>query len=778
MLQQSVSKPLAFLILALAALSGAAYARQGKKPTVVSQSIVDPNLADSLPQVYAHPTTPSQRVMDEAGFLGPQDDKEGMEGYLAGMNTESGVDIRFLYVPVVRGDIATYARDEARELGMGRDMNRRSMLFVFDVTNQRMRIEVGPELEGMFPDGFVGYLMREQTASVFGSGPRRQPIKATLNIIDYRLREAALGGTYNPKAVAYVTDRTRLAAGAGATVRVRAGTGVRPSGQRILTDEVRAHFGPQPTVADAFARYHEALHDGYFEPDLSLYTPQTQVRLRALTITEPFADLILLSEHGQGYKIVERGDLAILFFTTTPLVSAHLFRRTPQGWQLDLDADVRDTREFIGSPYTWSMMPSGDDYSRTFADLFADFGPSLGKNRPGFRPGPPRVLRPADGDNRPLPMRTGDDAPKARRIVANGERNSLLLPVDDPNREVFGYPVQTIDQLAVRRLLTSRSYDQLDTLLSAYSDSAAADYRLEYRLFDAYDAFHVAIPSLEPLLDEWVDKHPKSAPARLARGASLAARAWKARGAKETNETSRAQFQQMDAFFARASTDFYFGMRLDPRSIVPYDGLMNIAMNEPDHAMERLLLDRGLKLQPYSFILRVSYMWSLLPRWGGSYAAMEKFAEESAPYGAKNPRIKALAGYEDWDRGRVLEEQKDYARAEAAYTRALGAGDASQFRFDRGDFYWRRDKYREALEDLNIALLQRPQDTRGLYERSKVAYYLGFHGSGDERTRMFTQAYDDAELSVALNPTDEYHQEHLEFIRKNLPAFAPPPRQY
>jgi uncharacterized protein len=776
-LRQSVPKPLAFLVLALAALSGAAYARHGGKPTV-SRSIVDPYLADSLPQVYVHPTMPLQRVMDEAAFLGPQDDKEGIEGYLAGMNTESGVDIRFLYVPVVRGDIATYARDEARELGMGRDMNRRSMLFVFDVTNQRMRIEVGPELEGMFPDGFVGYLMREQTASLYGSGPRRQPIKATLNIIDYRLREAALGGTYNPKAVAYVTDRTRLAAGAGATIRVRAGTGGRPWGQRILTDEESAHFGPQPTVADAFARYHEALHDGYLEPDLSLYTPQSQVRLRALTITGPFADFILISEHGQGYKIVERGDLAILFFTTTPLVSAHLFRRTPSGWQLDLDADVRDTREFIGSPYTWSMMPSGDDYSRTFADLFADFGPSLGKDRPGFRPGPPRVLRPADGDNRPLPMRTGDDAPKARRIVANGERNSLLLPVDDPNREVFGYPVQTIDQLAVRRLLKLRSYDQLDTLLSAYSDSAAADYRLEYRLFDAYDAFHVAIPSLEPLLDEWVDKHPKSSPARLARGAYLAARAWKARGAKESNETSRAQFQQMDAFFARASTDFYFGMRLDPRSIVPYHGLMNIAMNEPDHAMGRLLLDRGLKLQPYSFILRVSYMWSLLPRWGGSYAAMEEFAKESAPYAAKNPRIKALAGYEDWDRGRVLEEQKDYARAEAAYTRALATGDASQFRFERGDFYWRRDKFREALEDLNGALLQRPQDTRGLYERSKVAYYLGFHGSGDERTSMFTQAYDDAELSVALDPSDEYHQEHLEFIRKNLPAFAPPPRQY
>lgn len=87
-------------------------------------------------------------------------------------------------------------------------------------------------------------------------------------------------------------------------------------------------------------------------------------------------------------------------------------------------------------------------------------------------------------------------------------------------------------------------------------------------------------------------------------------------------------FKHRQDSFARASTDFYFGMRLDPRSIVPYDGLMDIAMNEPDHAMGRLLLNRGLKIQPYSFILRVSYKWSLLARRGGSYAAMEEFASQ------------------------------------------------------------------------------------------------------------------------------------------------------
>ncbi|HJQ09560.1 MAG TPA: hypothetical protein VJ840_00885 [Gemmatimonadaceae bacterium] len=62
--------------------------------------------------------------------------------------------------------------------------------------------------------------------------------------------------------------------------------------------------------------------------------------------------------------------------------------------------------------------------------------------------------------------------------------------------------------------------------------------------------------------------------------------------------------------------------------------------------------------------------------------------------------------------------------------------------------------------------------------RSRISYDLGYYGAGAERTRFFKQAYDDAERSVALDPTDADHQKHLAFIRENLPAFAPPARPY
>ncbi|MDQ3674747.1 MAG: DUF4034 domain-containing protein, partial [Gemmatimonadota bacterium] len=207
----------------------------------------------------------------------------------------------------------------------------------------------------------------------------------------------------------------------------------------------------------------------------------------------------------------------------------------------------------------------------------------------------------------------------------------LLLPASGQEDD-FGYPSQRIDRLAVRGLLWAKAYDELDALLSAYADSAQRDYRLEYRLFDAYDAFRVAIPAMEPLLTEWVKQRPKSAAALLARATFFRASGWHARGTRVVGQTSAQQLTQMTSFFRHAVADLDVALRLAPNSIVGYRQVINLAMSKGEMATSRRMLDHGLKIQPNSFLLRAAYMENLLPRWGGSYAAMARFAEESAPY--------------------------------------------------------------------------------------------------------------------------------------------------
>jgi tetratricopeptide (TPR) repeat protein len=124
----------------------------------------------------------------------------------------------------------------------------------------------------------------------------------------------------------------------------------------------------------------------------------------------------------------------------------------------------------------------------------------------------------------------------------------------------------------------------------------------------------------------------------------------------------------------------------------------------------------------------------------------------------------------------VLKKEGRKAEAIKAFGRALAHGDFWQFRYERGNLYFHADQNKEALEDLNKAVEQNPQDADALYERSWVSYELGFDAKGAARSAYFAQAYDDIVLSVALDPTDEYHQKQLAFVRENIPAFAPPPR--
>lgn len=364
------------------ARSRAAAART-RLPAIPMQPAIIPPPADRTPGGL------DSRLEDKDGFL-LAGNARLLDRYLDGLYDESGVDVRFIFARDVPDDLESFARQRARALAMGSRDDRRSLLFVYDIAGRRMRVEVGPGLEGLFPDGFVGYLMREQTAAFFASGDQMLGIKSTLFIVSNRLREAALREAYDPRAVTYITNPVRLAAGGGANARAEIGSTPGSLAAKVASMDMPARFGPQPTVEAAHARYLEALRDGYFQPNLPLYTPETEAVLRRFPIAAPYAQFILYSEIGREYTIVERGDLAILYFTSTPLVSFHTFRRTPSGWLVDIAGDVRNTREYVGRVYTWAMRESGDEYSRAFADQFGLYD--------GMR-------RPVHGDNRRLPTR-------------------------------------------------------------------------------------------------------------------------------------------------------------------------------------------------------------------------------------------------------------------------------------------------------------------------------------------------------------------------------------
>jgi tetratricopeptide (TPR) repeat protein len=353
------------------------------------------------------------------------------------------------------------------------------------------------------------------------------------------------------------------------------------------------------------------------------------------------------------------------------------------------------------------------------------------------------------------------------------EIGSVLLPAVEP-AEDFGYPTQTVDRLAVRRLLLSKSYDVLDRVLAAFADSVLRDYRIEYRLFDAYAAFGIAVPSMEPYLTEWVKQRPNSAAAHLARASFFKASAWNARGYRYARETKQEQFVRMGNFIRLALVDLDAALRLEPKSIAAYRQLIEIASFNGDTRASRSFLDKALKLQPNSFVVRMAHMHNLEPRWGGSYEEMGQFATESAPYANRNPRIAALKGYVDLDLGRAAEAAGRNGDAIEAYQRALQYGNLWEFRYQRGRYNSRANQEEAALDDFNSVLVQYPQYADALNDRSTSAYEIGRQASGSAEAEYYSQAFRDVMLAAALDPADDDIQESVAFYRKNIPRYEPP----
>lgn len=344
---------------------------------------------------------PRKRIQDDAGFFAART-LDRFDSYLGSIDEESGTDIRILTVKSVPGgDLEGFTLHRMRDLGIGREVGRRGMLVVYDLETKRMRIEVGDALQGDFPDGFVGYLMREHAASFFAAGNPELALRTMLFMVSYRLRSAALGDAYDPAPLAFIEERTRLASGGGATAHAGAGVPATAFLGRAATGAERAHFAPAATPAEALQLYEEWLRDAQNQIDVPLFAPGSAEALAPFPMTVAYNDYILFGEYGQRYTVTVRDDLAILVFTTTPLVSPHFFRRSADGWQMDIAAEIRDTQEVVGGPLTWRMRDSGDDYSRAFADLYEDYGRSA------------PILRVRGGDNRylPIPDRSRRDTP-------------------------------------------------------------------------------------------------------------------------------------------------------------------------------------------------------------------------------------------------------------------------------------------------------------------------------------------------------------------------------
>jgi uncharacterized protein len=329
-----------------------------------------------------------KHVRDPAGALPPYDIVK-FEHYMSHIEQESGVDLRFVFVngtgeQTLEELAAGIVQDE--RIG-GRTGDDRGLLLLYDVPARRLKIEVGYGLEGIFPDAFINYLVNSHARPFLEAQDHSVGLRLLLRLLQARIRDEVLGETFDPRVLSFIDKGRHLSGGAGVATRVDKKSWQR----RQFSAEERARYKAGDTPEATYRLYLDWLAQTTYDGKVDFFTFQSRDYISRLPLSPAYADLILMGEYGKRYTIVERGNLAVLYFTGTPFVSPHFFERENGKWRIDIVAEVRNTREYVGTYFTWAYIGGSDPYTETFADLLMPWG-STGLSR--FR----------DGDNRRLEL--------------------------------------------------------------------------------------------------------------------------------------------------------------------------------------------------------------------------------------------------------------------------------------------------------------------------------------------------------------------------------------
>lgn len=258
-------------------------------------------------------------------------------------------------------------------------------------------------------------------------------------------------------------------------------------------------------------------------------------------------------------------------------------------------------------------------------------------------------------------------------------------------------------------LLARGDFAALDARLNAVQRRYDRDDRSEKALHASFEFFgdlRPEIGSAEQVLTTWVARYPRSYAARLARGIHYIELGLDARGVAYASKTSDEQFEAMEDWFNLGRDDLAASLELARKPLLSHIWLIKAAMRSGPRGEVRRLYDAAVAYAPRSLELRLLYMTSLEPRWGGSQQAMESYAEQSRSVFGSGPDLNRLRARIVADRAYTMKEAKQLQAAHDQFSEAMALYDGRGYRCARAELRAKLDRWTEAMEDMAVALRQ------------------------------------------------------------------------
>lgn len=191
--------------------------------------------------------------------------------------------------------------------------------------------------------------------------------------------------------------------------------------------------------------------------------------------------------------------------------------------------------------------------------------------------------------------------------------------------------------------LKSGNYRALDEYYSRQQRDYEAGKESDQDLYRSFRRLYEDSLDNAGHFDRWVEVYPKSYAALLARGAYQYRMAWAVRGDNYLQDTPSAQIDSMMNWLRRARPDLTASLQLTAKPYLSALYLLNAATLQGTAAERQRWYTLGSTLDPANSLVRYRYMFSLRPRWGGSYEQMQEFLRQCEAQHLPRPLLARLS---------------------------------------------------------------------------------------------------------------------------------------
>jgi len=280
-------------------------------------------------------------------------------------------------------------------------------------------------------------------------------------------------------------------------------------------------------------------------------------------------------------------------------------------------------------------------------------------------------------------------------------------------------------------LIKAKEYNTLEENLNKLQKDYENDPTKESKIRSVFYYISDSTEDIEENLKKWIEAKHNSPFGYMALAYYDYNKAWDARGRNFINETPKERIEEFKGILDSVMSNLNTAISKNRKLSVAYSGLI-LANGSIYGSSETLdeIYKQGIKSNPYSLTIRNTYLNFQLPQWSGGFNSMESskkiiesVLENSKKFYSKNPDLKLLNGFLEYQKAEAYYLKKEYKKSLNLINKAIKKSKSLIFLGFRASLYLYLKEYDKAISDYKAILKKSPYSKDYLEDLANTYFY-------------------------------------------------------